>query len=432
MRLLRFCIFNLLLTILVIIPYPVSAVDSCAEHERLIRESLLGECRNTDLNDPTEEDYCTRYDRGLGQQLCEFSSGRNCFPRSGAVGFLCELSRQSNSCTGLCPTGGLAQNAPTPSEPELTAEQVLLPRLQIDVPGLQPFTKPRATQEGEQVFLNIDFIGQYIIGLYKYLVGIVGILTGVIYTWAGFRWITSGGDPEKISEAKKRIAGATMGLVLTLGAYLVLYLVNPALTIFQPLRIEYIKRVPLETPEESDESYDAAAATFCPGADELQTVPRTESNLGLRTGKDLLLPEAGQALLQAARIAAQRGYGFWICSAGRTLEEQQRLWDSAVRQHGSEEVARRYVARPRCGAPHLTGRTVDLTLWSADLSRPLTGDGCTKRNISAANAAQTTAEQRTLESIMFAAGWRRYCGEWWHFEFGTPRAQRAGSNPCAN
>ncbi|MBI2552272.1 D-alanyl-D-alanine carboxypeptidase family protein [Candidatus Uhrbacteria bacterium] len=433
-RLIVFSIFNLLL----MVPATVHAVGSCATLQNALIEQWRAVCavglyEGSTLN----SNFCdniTDPDRHLN--MCRRDDvNRRCVARDSAIVSLCNYGRSQGICAGLCAQDITIPETvppPGPTEPELAAEGVILPRLQIDIPTLQPFTRPRTYQEGEQVFLDIGFIGQYIVGLYQYLVGIVGILAGVIYTWAGFRWLTSGGDPEKIGDAKKKIAGATMGLVLVLGSYLVLYLVNPALTVFEPLRIEYVKRIPLETPEESDNSFDAAAATLCPGANEFQPVPRTATNLGLRTGKDLLIPEAGQKLLEAARIADERGYGLWVCSAGRTLQQQQALWDSALRQHGSEEVARRYVAQPRCGAPHLTGRTVDITLWTKDLAQPVTGDGCTRRNVSAANAAQTTAQQRVLQEIMFTAGWRRYCGEWWHFEFGTPRAQRAGSSPCAN
>ena len=47
--------------------------------------------------------------------------------------------------------------------------------------------------------------------------------------WAGFKWLTSGGSPERITDAKKKIGNALTGMALVLGSYLILQTVNPAL-----------------------------------------------------------------------------------------------------------------------------------------------------------------------------------------------------------
>ncbi|MBI2552058.1 hypothetical protein HYW17_02035 [Candidatus Uhrbacteria bacterium] len=72
-------------------------------------------------------------------------------------------------------------------------------------------------------------IEDYIRRLYIYLIGISGIVVGVMYTWAGLKWLTSGGAPDRITDAKKKIGNATVGLVLLLSSYLILQTVNPAL-----------------------------------------------------------------------------------------------------------------------------------------------------------------------------------------------------------
>ena len=136
--------------------------------------------------------------------------------------------------------------------------QILTPRLQVDIPGIQPFTKPALQTveipgtDTERKILDIDFISVYLIGLYQYLVGIAAIVAGVMIVWAGFRWLTSGGSPDRIGDAKKKIAGALVGMALVFGSYMIVYLINPDLVFFKPLRITKIERIELETFEGKD------------------------------------------------------------------------------------------------------------------------------------------------------------------------------------
>ncbi len=301
------------------------------------------------------------------------------------------------------------------------------PDLQIEIPTLR-FSDVRVrTIDGEPTDVSIPWIGEYIAAIYRWAVPVGAILATVVIMAAGVIWLTSGGAGT-LSTAKEWITNAVIGLLLLVGSYVILNIVNPDLVRLQALQVQIVRPVFIEA-QESDDSFDHGAT--CPGGESFRPVPRTAPNLGLIEGKDLLLPEVGSKLIEAAREAERRNYGLYVCSAARTLQKQQALWDEAIRNYGSDEAASRYVARPRCGSPHLTGRTVDIVLMSKDLRTPITGNGCTKSNVSGANARQTTEEQRILEEIMYTVGWRRYCGEWWHFEYGTPRAQRAGANKCA-
>ena len=103
----------------------------------------------------------------------------------------------------------------------LAADQVNL-QLQVPIPG------------GPN---NIDFTGnkstrpiaEYIRVIYKYAIGIVGILATVMMMVGGMMWILSGGSPERAGEAKAYIAASLTGLVLTLCSYMIVATVNPAL-----------------------------------------------------------------------------------------------------------------------------------------------------------------------------------------------------------
>ena len=49
--------------------------------------------------------------------------------------------------------------------------------------------------------------------------GLLGIISVTIIVYAGFRWMTSGGNEEDIKSAQKTLLAAVMGLVIILSAY---------------------------------------------------------------------------------------------------------------------------------------------------------------------------------------------------------------------
>jgi len=51
-----------------------------------------------------------------------------------------------------------------------------------------------------------------------------------IMVWAGYEYITSSGDPSKNSDSKARIIQAFLGILILLGAFLILNTINPQLT----------------------------------------------------------------------------------------------------------------------------------------------------------------------------------------------------------
>lgn len=55
--------------------------------------------------------------------------------------------------------------------------------------------------------------------LINILLGLLGIIALSLIVYAGFLWMTSAGDPQKIEKAKKMIAAAVIGLVIILSSY---------------------------------------------------------------------------------------------------------------------------------------------------------------------------------------------------------------------
>jgi len=82
--------------------------------------------------------------------------------------------------------------------------------------------------------LNTDQgLDQVIAWLYYFVITIAGMAVFAMLVWGGFTWLTSTGDPSKISNAKDRIYSALLGLALILGSFLIMQTINPELTVLK-------------------------------------------------------------------------------------------------------------------------------------------------------------------------------------------------------
>lgn len=137
----------------------------------------------------------------------------------------------------------------------------IVPRLQINIPTIN-FSQG-AEQGG---LLTLPFLTEYISGIYAYLIGIGGILAGVMLVVGGIKYLTSAGSAEQVSSAKNTIRNALIGLVLTLGAYTILFTLNPDLIKFQTLKLTRAQPISLEFGEiEEGEGAETVAASGQPG-----------------------------------------------------------------------------------------------------------------------------------------------------------------------
>lgn len=205
--------------------------------------------------------------------------------------------------TFSCPT---APAAPTSTGPTPYQFESITPRLEIPLPtlpSLSQFTDITIQGDAPNRYLLIPWIGQYIAAIYKYAIGIVGILSGIMIVVGGLLWLTAGGAADRISTAKSFIESSLVGLVIALTSYLLLYAINPKLTEFDSLRVRYIERV--ETPGAS------SAASL---AEDLPPEALTSGNHSafispeqykLATGKDM--PSKSDIILMMDRIAQEKG-----------------------------------------------------------------------------------------------------------------------------
>jgi len=67
--------------------------------------------------------------------------------------------------------------------------------------------------DGEQ-----DLVG-LITNIMNWLFGFLGILAVLVILYGGFKWMTAGGDDDKVGDAKKLIINGIIGLIIILSAY---------------------------------------------------------------------------------------------------------------------------------------------------------------------------------------------------------------------
>ncbi len=106
---------------------------------------------------------------------------------------------------------------------------------------------PISGKQSVQVCLG-DFcggIGEYITIVYQWGVAFAAVLAVLAFTYAGVLWLIAGGDSGKVTESKKVMGNALVGLLLALGSYMVLNAVNPNLVAFKPIEIPTVKTIAL-------------------------------------------------------------------------------------------------------------------------------------------------------------------------------------------
>lgn len=123
-------------------------------------------------------------------------------------------------------------------------------KLSVQIPGVT-----------EKSLGEVKDIAEYIAALYKYTVGIGGILATVMVIVGGIIYLTAGGNPSRITQAKEYIGNALIGAVLLFTSYLLLQTLNPDLVKLQMPRIFLIKKIVVgpETCPLSDPKYKKMA-----------------------------------------------------------------------------------------------------------------------------------------------------------------------------
>lgn len=114
------------------------------------------------------------------------------------------------------------------------------PQLQIKIPGLNITDGVSLIKRDGIIYLQSTIFQQYLVAIYKYSVVAISVLAVIMIMVSGIQWLVSGGSPDKIGAAKKRIGGSIVGIILAVGSYTILYTINPNLTKFGLLETHYL------------------------------------------------------------------------------------------------------------------------------------------------------------------------------------------------
>lgn len=133
-----------------------------------------------------------------------------------------------------------------------TSRKLLTPVLSIDIPTVTFSDVLETVGEDGATYLSINYLGDYIAGVYKYLLGISTTIAIVMLMVSGLQWSLGGQSTEAVGKAQARIKNAVTGLVLLLSAYLILFTVNPNLIKLTFPKLKLIQEVPLDNLVESD------------------------------------------------------------------------------------------------------------------------------------------------------------------------------------
>lgn len=145
--------------------------------------------------------------------------------------------------------------------PQLTPPRdIITPNLGINIPDVE--LAQGAEQNG---YLSLPFLGNYIAGLVRYLMGAAGVLAGIMVTVGGLQYLLAAGNKSAIDTALKRIKNALFGLALALGSYLILYTISPQIVTFRALRLEAVQQAILSVREENGGLNYGGDTSYGPG-----------------------------------------------------------------------------------------------------------------------------------------------------------------------
>jgi hypothetical protein len=98
---------------------------------------------------------------------------------------------------------------------------------------------------GNSIQIDCLTLGDYLSYLYKFVIGLVGLLSVFMITLGGLMWIFAGGKSGKVKQAIGYIKGAVAGLLLAVFSYSLLYIVNPQLVEIKRIGLPVVKKAML-------------------------------------------------------------------------------------------------------------------------------------------------------------------------------------------
>ncbi len=224
----------------------------------------------------------------------------------------------------------------TPPNVEKQTYVAYTPKLQVDVPGLTFDGSITATDgpNGQKNF-SIPYIATYINAVYKYAIGLGVLIAIIVIMFGGLRWMTSFGNSKSVSDAKKSIGNAVGGLVLLLGVFSIITVINPDMTSLKNIEIltpkqEVFLMTEPDEPDEDISSVDASGAPIPGSAKKIRLCDSFDSCQKLCTAGGVNV-SAMNAAIQASGITPPNnlvdprialGQYFSSCASGTSADKK--------------------------------------------------------------------------------------------------------------
>jgi len=126
---------------------------------------------------------------------------------------------------------------------------------------------------------NISLV-EYVKYIFSFFIVFSGVIIFAALLWASFLYLTSAGNPAKMSLAKERILSASLGLILLLSSYLILVNINPQFVIFNLPFLEPLQPSPPPQPITAKPEEISLIATELPLGQMLEKQLWSEERIG--------------------------------------------------------------------------------------------------------------------------------------------------------
>lgn len=362
------------------------------------------------FNDASE---CTAYcDDTYGDAVTDTDFAEDADTEAGIdVGADC-LESDEQAVTAASAAGEYSSDASSAST-STTTSKLLTPILSVDIPTVT-FSDAIFTEEEGRRYISVNYLGDYVAGVYTYLLGFATTIAIVMIMVSGLQWALGGASPEAIGKAKSRVKNATTGLVLLLGTYLILFTVNPELVALTFPELQIVENEGLY--ENEAESVSGTVATSF----------GTPSGSNISGAAINLVPSDRVADIEAVAMKLlSQGYGLSITSGYRSLEEQKRqIAKKCKNPPGSatcdpkdgKTVACILQDNDPANCPHTTGYALDI--WGTEAgstAQCITQSQC-QPSLGASDPCRLNECQAALITAMKEQGFCNLSSEAWHFE----------------
>jgi len=188
---------------------------------------------------------------------------------------------------------------------------------------------------------------------YTYIVSIAGVIALIALIIGGILYLTSTGEPEKLSKARKQILAAFLGIIILLSSYLILRTINPELVSFEMPDLEDIVFHPSDKPAsetkipkllgEIEEIAEQLKKYIIPGIElSSQKIKGLTDNCDCKNTQPLCYCTGGSSGDSCEPRQCYAGPGFQPCPNESEIKENQKriiAWKDEIMYYRNRAIA---------------------------------------------------------------------------------------------